>query len=618
MTIKLQLDALYVMHKVTKTIESKDIYEKYKREYRAKVIQAKRSTIENFIVSSDNVTKATWKIIKKETQKQSSQDQSTISASELNTFFRGVAENITSSIPGPTQHVSVFINKIPTKSSSMFLTPVTATEIITITKNLKTKATTDIFGMSTKILKKVIDILATPLSALINRCFETGTFPDELKIAKVIPIHKTGKENVPDNYRPISILPTVSKIFETAIKDRLIKYLTTNEIIVKQQHAYMKGKSTITAMLDAVETIAEALDNKEEACMTCCDLSKAFDCVDHAILLQKMERYGIRGVLNKLIASYLKNRQQLVEWNGERSETGYMDRGVAQGSVLSAILFILYINDLPNNIPGATVNLFADDASFLQRSNSRNIICAKTEDAMARANEWFSSNNLCLNVNKTQNLLITTKEKDIAAPLKFLGLHFNQDLKWNDHVTVLSRRLSSAIYAIRRIRKISTLQAALTTYHAYFLSRAAYGILVWGASPDAHRIFLQQKEAVRAVTMSTYRAECRPIFKKYRLLTIPSIYIYHALSHVHSSKEQIYPTRQTIHNYPTRQRHKIDTPIHRLTRTQETARPTSIRLYNKLPESFTDISLVQFRRKIKEILINNAFYSIEEFLHHDF
>ena len=120
---------------------------------------------------------------------------------------------------------------------------------------------------------------------MINRCFDTAKFPDEPKMAKVIPIHKSGKENVLDNSTPVSILPAISKIFETAIKDRLVRFLTKHEIISNQQHAYIKGISTITAILDVMETIADALDNKQQACITCCDLSKAFDCVELAILL---------------------------------------------------------------------------------------------------------------------------------------------------------------------------------------------------------------------------------------------------------------------------------------------------------------------------------------------
>ena len=366
-----------------------------------------------------------------------------------------------------------------------------------------------------------------------------------------------------------------------------------------------------------IETIAAALDNKEEACITCCDLSKAFDCVEHTILIEKMERYGIRGVAKSLMASYLKDRQQSVDWRGNISALGRIDQGVAQGSVLSAILFVIYINDLPINVPGTVVNLFADDTSFLHRAADRNIIKTESEDTMASAAEWFATNNLCLNVKKTQQLYITTKEKGSTSSVKFLGLHLSHNLKWNDHIENMTGKLSSAIYVIRRIRKIATFQAALMTYHACFLSRATYGILVWGGSPEAHRVFLLQKEAIRALTKSDYRASCRLIFKKYKLLTLPSVYICQCLLYVHRNSA-LYPCRHTIHEHATRQRHKKEIPRHHLTRTQNTTKSISVRLYNKLPKRVTDLNIKNFTKAIKDVLINNVFYSIDEYLNFDF
>ena len=326
-----------------------------------------------------------------------------------------------------------------------------------------------------------------------------------------------------------------------------------------------------------------------------------------------MEHYGIRGVTNQLMSSYLHNRQQLVDWKGEKSQLKGIDQGVAQGSVLAAILFLIYINDLPNNISGSVANLFADDTSFLTKSTSRETLLSDSEDSLSQAGEWFSSNGLCLNVKKTQHLIISTKNSRNES-LKFLGVHLNSHLKWTDHIQQLSSKLSSAIYAIRRVRAVSTFEAALTTYHACFVSRASYAILIWGSSPETDKVFRQQKDAVRALTMSGYRTACRELFKANRLLTIPSIYIYQALLCIHSSKEDLHPRRNALHNYPTRQNYKRDIPLHRLNRTQETTRFMSISIYNHLPEHYTTLTLKLFKRKIKDTLIANAFYSIEEYM----
>ena len=171
---------------------------------------------------------------------------------------------------------------------------------------------------------------------------------------------------------------------------------------------------------------------------------------------------------------------------------------------------------------------------------------------MASATEWFSSNELCLNVNKTQSLIITTKEKDNSPSLKFLGIYFHQDLKWNDHINSLTKKLSSELYAIRRMRRISTYQAALTTYHVCFLSRATYGIIVWEPL-QRHIGFFYNKR--RQSELLRCQAIVRGVGKYSRNVNCSQFhqyYIYHALLHVHDSSEGVHPSRHTIHDYPTR------------------------------------------------------------------
>ena len=253
------------MATVTKKPEAIDIYHKYKNEYKERAQEVKRQFISKQIDDSDNKTKAIWQAIRKELKggKDINETSITIPPGDLNKFFCEIAENISQNIPGPKQQPKSYMTH--NQSCSFYLSPVTTTEVTTIINELKDKATSDYYGMTMFLVKKVRDIIAEPLADAINHAFTIGVYPPELKIARVVPVHKSGDINCPTNYRPISILPLLSKIFETALKNRMVKYLEERNIISDAQHGYRTGRSTVTALTNTVEKIATALDNRNEA-----------------------------------------------------------------------------------------------------------------------------------------------------------------------------------------------------------------------------------------------------------------------------------------------------------------------------------------------------------------
>ena len=205
--------------------------------------------------------------------------------------------------------------------------------------NLKNSFSKDIYGLNAKILKHIVDVIKEPLSLILNKCIHESVFPDELKVAKVIPLFKKGDKQDCSNYRPISILPIISKIFEKIIHTRLLQFFEKNKILHENQFGYQKGKSTTKALIEIVGAIVDSFNAKENIGATLLDLSKAFDCVNHEYLLHKLHHYGIRGDTHNLIASYLSNRTQKVVIGNNISECKLLDIGVPQGSILGPLFF---------------------------------------------------------------------------------------------------------------------------------------------------------------------------------------------------------------------------------------------------------------------------------------
>ncbi len=287
----------------------------------------------------------------------------------------------------------------------MFISPCTGLEILILMSKFKNKTSEDNNGFSMKLIKSIMHNIVEPFTHICNISLMSGVFPNQLKTAKVIPLYKSGSVDEVSNYRPVSILPQLSKVLEKLFEIRLRNYIDKNDLIFKGQYGFRKCHSTNLALNQMVDMIINALDNKMYSVGVFIDLKKAFDTVDHKLLLEKLKYYGIRGVASKFLESYLSQRMQYVSFKNSKSKFEQVLCGVPQGSILGPLLFILYINDMHKVSKLLHFIIFADDTNIFFSDNDPVKLIQIINCELNKLTKWFKINKLSLNVTKSNYVI---------------------------------------------------------------------------------------------------------------------------------------------------------------------------------------------------------------------
>ena len=418
-------------------------------------------------------------------------------ANRFNTYFSSIADDIRKEIPTETKNFKEYLQYRRTPPNSLYFHPTGVYEVRSTIRKLKPKASTGIDGISTTVLKSLPNNFIEAITNLFNQSMEQGFFPSKFKTAKVVPIYKRkGSRKNPENYRPISLLCSISKVLEKLIYKRVSKYLEKMNFFPNTQFGFRKKLSTSQAISLLVNLITKSMNQKKKTLGLFLDFSKAFDCIDHKILLHKLNKCGVRGQANKWFESYLSNRSQLVQVDGIiSSNVCTLKHGTPQGSILGPLLFLIYISDLPACLNHSFPLFYADDTNLIMSATLCDELTTRGNEELKNIYDWVNSNKLTLNTDKTKAVIFRMINTYIPHNLpklflgdieikyedstKFLGVTFTKHLSWKSHMIAVKKKLRESIGACRKIKSQLSVSAMLSLYHSLVESHVRYGIMSW-------------------------------------------------------------------------------------------------------------------------------------------
>ena len=564
-----QRSKLFALKHKYPTPENKRKYTKFRNILNDIIKCAKKNYVESQLELNKNDAKQMWNVLNKfaigkcttsHTPKSFKNTNGEILdnpheiAEGFNTFFSSIGQKLQGSIDPCPGSPLAFINVCNNQVTEAELT--NHNELIQIITNMKNVGA-GMDNINGKLFKLTYKSIIHHIVHLLNCCLRVGIFPKKLKIAVIKPIFKSGERANMNNYRPISILPYLSKVLEKIIHLRMMNHITNNEIISSSQFGFRKGHSTYMPLLILQDKIMGGFENNKLTCGIYLDLKKAFDTVDHSILLSKLNAYGFSDKFLHLIKSYLNDRYQCVEHQNIKSCMQNITIGVPQGSILGPLLFILYINDLPNVCEQASTLLYADDTAIFFQSDNAGELQNMLNSNLPMLCKWFQINKLSLNASKSffqlynisnQNIKIDVSLNGViiehADTVRYLGMLIDTNLKWKSHVDHIAAILSRNVGIMNRSKFFLGRKHLLLLYNSLVLPYLNYCCLIWGNSAQStiNKLFILQKKAVRIIESQDRIAHSNPIFVKLQLLKLKDIAKQQSLLVMHSVIRQEAPT----------------------------------------------------------------------------
>ena len=527
--------------------KNKDLaaFKKQRNVVKSLVRKAKKDYFQTLIEGNNNIS-TIWKAINTFIKPNKASSHSTlpsVNANDFNKYFLSVADKPTSTnsniFHSKNRYLEEFCQERLTSVEAFRIPLLGVHEVGRFIESLNKKSTGP-DGISSSILKLSLPYIIDSLTHIYNQCISEGTFPQEWKKAKVIPLPKIKTPTQLDNYRPISILSVLSKPLEKHVHKHLMTYLDKHSLLYPLQSGFRPNFSCHTALTHLIDNWLSAINTSEVVGSVFLDFKKAFDMVHHDKLLDKLSLYLRNNTSLKFFQSFLHDRQQRVQLGGTVSTYGTLKSGVPQGSVLGPLLFCLFINDLPMHLSNKTVmcTMFADDTTLSVSGTSTNIVTNTLQKSLDELNCWCLSNYMVLNPLKTKYMVITTRQKHQLHPLslslslgtmpvervtehKVLGVIIDEHIDWNAHLQKLCHKVSSSLFLLSKLRQYVDTQACRIFFHAHILSHINYGSTLWD---NCSNVNLKRLNSLyRRASKIIITDKCLSTEEKMELLDIPPL-----------------------------------------------------------------------------------------------
>lgn len=566
------------MHKKLKQDPNNEIlkttYKRY-RNYCNKILKNVKIAYEkDEINKAGKNTKQLWKAIKRATNSHKNlnpsiellqPDLTNESLNDVNEYFATIGEKLASKFNSVLENNDETAKREPSKTASFVLLDTDSDEISRLIMSLRNTSSFGWDQIPSKVLKVFKDIFIPPLTYLFSKCLTNGIFPNILKKSVIHPIYKSGKRDYVGNYRPISLLPVISKILERLINNRLTCYLENNNLLSVGQFGFRTGKSTDQAVHDLTDWIVRRMDTGKKTLGIFLDLTKAFDTVSIHVLLHKLERIGVRGTELKLFTDYLSDRKQCVKIGNCVSGELPITHGVPQGSILGPTLFLIYINqlcDLP--LEHGKIISYADDTALLFSADTWKDAYESAQKGFNCVSNWLYRNYLTLNTDKTKFInfsirnsteitsqlkltahscfdtngpLCSCPDLNSTASIKYLGIILDSNLNFKNHIDQLVSRLRKLIFIFKKLRHIADAKLIKSVYIALVESVLSYCITTWGGTFKSHLIRLEiaQRAILKVATFRPIYFPTHLLYQCCDVLSVRQLFVFHAIMKQHSS-----------------------------------------------------------------------------------
>ena len=550
-------------------------------------------------------------------------------ANIFNKFFATIGINIQKSL-NIREHINIFTGIV-----GFDFQPESEESISKLIDTLRSDVATGTDDINARFIKDAKDELVPILTQLINLSYKLSQFPDAMKKARIKALHKKDSTEDIANYRPISILPVMSKIFERSGTNQMASFLEANGLINPNQHAYRAGHSTTTCLAEVTDYLYQLHDQKKCSGVASLDLSKAYDSISHTLLLHKLSKMGFSEFSLMWIKSYLENRKQIIKFNKYTSTEETVMSGIPQGSIIGPILFVVFTNDLAQTFTKSCKMVsYADDVQLVISADTIKELIHKIEEVIQQAQKWYELNSMKNNIGKTEVLIInngkmenkikikvTDEGKSIGIVpkkwIKVLGVYLDENLNWKRQISEVRKKSSNAIRNLHRVNQLIPIRQRVQLYNALITPHFSYCDIIWAGCGvvNSRRLQVTQNYAARSILGMRKRDSATDALKSLKLLNLAQRRNVHEAVFIHKALNEKLPaniTKQYSSFKPTSntraaQSGKLNLPKHSTAKFQNSLLFRCIKTWNGVPDQLEYSSTKQLKTRYQRHLIMNTY-----------